>query len=359
MTPLIYAIGFLALNSTSLAVCALLTVFGIQPEPAPNRLALSPSKKIVVVARDRNGVDVYSAETWRKTHVIPIENEVRIVHVLHDDTIITLDRLERADANKPVQFVAARWRLARSSIEKIWENRTFVGSPTSICSDPSGKYIVATSIYGYIYFLNAEDGRLVRTWQELGNGVSDSQFSPDGNFLITAGQSLRVWRAALSEIKEDSSANSELTEAERETFELDFVKSKLGWSVLMQPIPQAETFLIQGAFTGPRANCVAVFDSSTNKLVEKLQLEEFGSEAIACSPNGKLAVIAFADELRIVELPTLKPVKSYSDLPANSIQSIRFFDDHQILAASSAGNELWILEIDTGEFKKIEPNSLR
>jgi WD40 repeat protein len=99
---------------------------------------------------------------------------------------------DRADASQRTQGWIFRWDKIDDQWQQTWCH-VLEGGGQSLAISDDAQWLATVNVYASASILDSKLGLTRRILQEFGNSMNDCAISPDGSFLLTAGQSFRIW----------------------------------------------------------------------------------------------------------------------------------------------------------------------
>lgn len=316
-------------------------------EQSPRRLAVSADGSKVAVACTDRTVRVWDAQTGKLSHALTTEQPATSVAFAGPEGNIFA-------GDTGMQATVYIWK-PKDGKYTLASKTPVQGSVMALTASPDGQWTVAVSPYAHVYFIDLAEGKLRRTWQELGNPIADVAFTPDGKTLVTIGQTLRFWDAALEELRGDSTAGFIVSDEQRQRDERRFLRFKSGCGSAVAPLPNGEWIAAVGWFVTPggRASDLALFESKSGGTRRILSTTMKDVTFLAGAPDSKTLAIGHDSDL--VELWSLPEGKKV-EIKCDGIWKLRagaFLKDGKHLAVTNeGGNATGIIDVSTGRLDR-------
>ncbi len=167
----------------------------IELESAADALVFANKKNIMVVGQeefeikgepDKGYIRAYNIDTGEMMYKVDHGETVNEVQFTSDDKYFL-----SAGMNSEVRI----WEAETGKLVKTLSPDRDFGFVCGFFS-PDSKYVAASGFEGDIFLWDFETGELVREWNTSGRKVETLAFTPDGNYLLSAGNDpyIRVYR---------------------------------------------------------------------------------------------------------------------------------------------------------------------
>ncbi len=234
------------------------------------------------------------------------------------------------------------WSTADASVLRKMEGRSSRWGASSFSFD--GKYIAST-LFGDCHVWNASTGEEVTVLEGHLKNVTDVQFHPSKNMVITASEdrTAKIWN--LPSGKEKISLQGYLNDVDEKILNDGYMY----WVAFMNEIKLSPDG--KYAAIGKMGNLAKLYDFYTGKPVQVFKGHEGIVISLDFSPNGKLLATGAADgTARIWDIRTGEMLHSLPERLANiPCFSVDFSPDGKLLATGSWDGMLRIWEVETGK----------
>jgi WD40 repeat protein len=191
----------------------------------------------------------------------------------------------------------------------------------TIAWSPDAKIVATGSEDKTVLLWNADNGEVKATLQGNIRGVSGLCWTPDGNYLLTAGDKvIQVWDKDGKKLRNITGTNTDVRSI---SFSND------------------GKILAAGSYD----NRIHVWDFTSGKILRVLEGHEKSVLAVCVSPDGKLLASGSLDEtVRLWDLSTGKCLKIWKGHGAN-IFSVNFSPDGKYVLSAAKDNSLRLWDI--------------
>ncbi len=201
------------------------------------RVAFSPDDKFVASISEDYLITIYESKTGKEVRRIELETAadglayankknilisgqekikkdgkiIGYIRAYNMDTGELMYKLDQGETVNEIQFSTDDKYFLSAGMNseiRIWETET--GKPVKtlkpdrefgfVCGffSPDTKYVVASGFEGDIFLWDLETGKLLRKWNTSGRKVETLAFTPDGNYILSAGNDpyIRIYRTS-------------------------------------------------------------------------------------------------------------------------------------------------------------------
>lgn len=321
---------------------------------SPRRTAISPDGKQIALANSSQGVLIFDARMGTLLHKIPQAGNAEGV-CFHPTRPLLYwgDFVDRTDVKDPVASILRCGELSEGKYQEKWATR-INGRCSSMAFAKEADSLIVIGGYGNTVIVDPNNGKLVRIWQEMGNGIRDVAISDDEKKLALAGQALGIYRLKFDDLAGEE-ANFQTDEAYRKRVDDKYLIRKQGGADLVVHRPGTKEVIAKGIYgsDGGKSVDVCRFDLETGKLVGWVSKTQQDATCLACFRDGNRLVIGHESGiLEIWNVPEGKLLKSFSVQMMGPIRSIAFAENETAIAVCDAfGKNLALVNLADGAVK--------
>lgn len=150
---------------------------------------------------------------------------------------------------------------------------------------PDGTYLLNGNNDGFIYLWNAEDGKPLSKMKNIGFGVHDAAFLPEGGYVLTAGdvEYGEKGRVYMWEMSEAASAQADVIVHVAEGVLITTLSGHTD-RINSLAVSADSKFLASGSSDGT----IKIWDINTGRIIRTLELvDKTGIRCVAFSPDGE------------------------------------------------------------------------
>lgn len=321
---------------------------------SPRRVAISPDGKLVALANSSQGVLIFDAHEGKLLHKIPQKGNAEGVCFHPTKPLLYWgDFVDRTDVKDPVASILRCGELSEGKYQEKWATR-INGRCSSMAFAKEADSLIVIGCYGNTVFVDPNNGKLVRIWQEMGNGIRDVAISDDEKKLALAGQALGIYRLKFDDLAGEA-ANFQTDEAYRKRVDDKYLIRKQGGADLVVHRPGTKEVIAKGIYgsDGGKSVDVCRFNLEIGKLIGWVAKAQEDATCLVCFRDGNRLVIGHESGiLEIWNVPEGKLLKRFSVPMMGPIRSIAFAEDETAIAVCDAfGKNLSLVNLADGAVK--------
>lgn len=312
----------------------------------PRSLAVAPDGVTVAAACGDKAVRIWNTTDGKLIHQLSLDNPGRSV------TYIGRDGDLAVGDEGGVESTVGIWKHKDGKYSLASRTKVY-GVVVALAASPDGKWVVAVTVYGHIYFIDAKDGAMRRAWQESGNGIHDVAFSPDGKTLYTAGQAFRAWDVKAEELpNQTATLRNSVPADERERDEKKYLRFQTGNATSIALLPGEGRVIAVGWFANQKgtASDMTLFEGP--KWEKKTLLSDAMGDAtfLAISPDGMTMIVGFnSDRLEVWDIREGRKATLKRDGIGQLRAGIYLGDGKRLVIANDDCRQVEVIEAMSGK----------
>lgn len=321
---------------------------------SPKRAAISRDGKQVAVACSAKGVLIYDAKEGKPLYQIPqAGNAEGVLFHPTKPLLYWSDFVDRTDVKDPVASILHCWELKDGKYREKWATR-INGRCNSLAFAKEANSLITIGSYGNTVFVDPDSGKLVRIWQEMGNGIRDVAINDDETRVVLAGQALGIYRLKFDDMTGEK-ANFQTDEAYRKLVDDKYLIRKQGGADLVAYRHGTNEVIAKGIYgsDGGKSLDLCRFDLETGEMVGCISKTQQDATCLVCFRDGNRLVVGHDSGLiEIWDVPQAKLRKSFSIPAMGPIRSIALFEDEQaMVVCDTFGRNLAMVNVADGLVK--------